>query len=58
MGHPKRPATIDARITEEYVICGICLTKNRVVFHKKVLRPVWLSPARSLWVTTQGPPVR
>ncbi len=40
MGHPKRPGIIDAKITEEYVICGICLTKNRVVSHRKVLRPV------------------
>jgi len=40
VGHPKRPAIIDAKITEEYVICGVCLTKNRIVSHTKVLRPV------------------
>ncbi len=40
MGHPKRPGIIDAKITEEYVVCGICLTKNRVVSHRKGLRPV------------------
>jgi hypothetical protein len=31
---------IDARITSEYVVCGVCLTKNRIVAHKRVLRPV------------------
>ncbi len=40
MGHPKRPGIIDAKIAEEYVICGICLTKNRVVSHRKAVRPV------------------
>ena len=40
MGHPKRPSIIDAKITAEYVVCGVCLTKNRVVSHRKVLRPV------------------
>lgn len=40
MAHPKRPSIIDAKITAEYVVCGVCLTKNRVVSHRKVLRPV------------------
>jgi ribosomal protein S27AE len=40
VGHPKRPSIIDAKITAEYVVCGVCLTKNRVVSHRKVLRPV------------------
>lgn len=40
MRHPKRQAIIDARITAEYVICGVCLTKNRVVSHQKTVRPV------------------
>lgn len=40
MGLPKQPGIIDAKITEEYVICGVCLTKNRIVSHKKVVRPV------------------
>ncbi|MGO9245942.1 MAG: hypothetical protein ACLPT4_10685 [Verrucomicrobiia bacterium] len=40
MGHPKRPGIIDAKIAEEYVVCGICLTKNRVVSHRKAVRPV------------------
>ena len=40
MGHPKRPTIINARITEEYVICGVCLTKNRIVSHNKVFRPL------------------
>jgi hypothetical protein len=40
VGHPKRPGIIDARITAEYVICGVCLTKNRIVSHQQALRPV------------------
>jgi ribosomal protein S27AE len=40
VGHPKRPGIIDAKITAEYVTCGVCLTKNRIASHKKTLRPV------------------
>jgi hypothetical protein len=40
VGHPKQPVVIDAKITEEYVICGVCLTRNRVVSHRRALRPV------------------
>jgi len=40
VGHPRQPVIIDATITEEYVICSDCQTKNRVVSHKKALRPI------------------
>lgn len=40
MRHPKQPGIIDARSTEEYVVCGVCMTKNRVVSHRKAVRPV------------------
>lgn len=40
MRHPKRPGIIDAKIAEEYVVCGICLTNNRIVSHRKAVRPV------------------
>ncbi len=40
MRRPNQPVIVDAKITEEYVICGACLTRNRVVSHKKALRPV------------------
>jgi len=40
VGHSRQPVIIDTKITEEYVICGVCLTRNRVVSHKKTLRPV------------------
>ncbi|HVM59553.1 MAG TPA: hypothetical protein VMV72_01695 [Verrucomicrobiae bacterium] len=39
MARTKRPVMINATVTEEYVVCGVCLTKNRVVSHAKAFRP-------------------
>ncbi|HTS19455.1 MAG TPA: hypothetical protein VMP11_17900 [Verrucomicrobiae bacterium] len=40
MARTKRPVIVDATVTEEYVVCSVCLTRNRVRGHATALRPL------------------